>query len=533
VTDTSGNPLAGIEVWATVASGEGSYTAPVATTDTTGHYVSQLFTPSSVTVQFRDPTGPYLAAFYGPEPGSPVEVIGGQVTPAIDGQLTAGGTVSGTLRDPDGNPLADACVTLVTTSGMDSGWAHCSDASGHYRTSGAPAGTYYLRVESWNYPQPFPRQYLGGTLTTDGATELSVVAGSDLSGTDYQVVLGGVISGRITAADTGAGVWANVSVVSGGEYNWVASATTAPDGSYRVVGLPTGTYQVQITPDSGYAAEWYHDQAAYAEATPVEVTFGAATTVDESVVRDASVSGVLSDQNTGAPIPNAWVRLYTPPVNLPGAPPGMPGFTSFGATSGLDGRFTIQGIPVGDYLLSAGAVGYVAEWYRDAASFTEAQVLSIGIGDSLTADINLQPESVVVLQSIAGTVTSERGDPLVGAVVEAYLNGAEFPTAAILTGANGEYLLPGLQPGDYQVRFVGPDQGAYVPEWFDNVTDPADATVINGSTPVGGTNASLRPAPPVAATGVITDARTGLPIEGSTCPSTSTTRPMPRAPHPW
>ena len=112
--------------------------------------------------------------------------------------------------------------------------------------------------------------------------------------------------------------------------------------------------------------------------------------------------------------------------------------------------------------------------------------------------------------SIAGVVTDSAGSPLEGIYISAYRDGVYSSGAN--TAADGSYRIAGLPAGGYTVQFQD-WSGAYVGEWFDDVTDLGLATevVVAAGEAVVGVDASLATGGSIA--GVVTDSA-GLPLEG-------------------
>ncbi len=86
--------------------------------------------------------------------------------------------------------------------------------------------------------------------------------------------------------------------------------------------------------------------------------------------RDAgSIAGTVTDERTGAPLARVLVRLAETP---------------FAATTAADGRFSLQGIPPGEYTLTASVVGYGfvkrAVTVQPRASLTFEILLAAGAG---------------------------------------------------------------------------------------------------------------------------------------------------------
>src|ERR1700679_3658257 len=59
----------------------------------------------------------------------------------------SGASVAGTVKDPQGRPVAGASLTLVSRTGS-AGSAATSDSAGSYKFQGLPEGDYLVRAES-------------------------------------------------------------------------------------------------------------------------------------------------------------------------------------------------------------------------------------------------------------------------------------------------------------------------------------------------------------------------------------------------
>ncbi len=104
----------------------------------------------------------------------------------------------------------------------------------------------------------------------------------------------------------------------------------------------------------------------------IAVVILAAGAASTAFSQTGSIEGAVLDQASREPLPSANVQI-----------PG----TALGASSGADGRFTITGIPVGNYQLRISLVGYEPVVLSDIVVMTgRQQVLEIGL-DQVPVDV--------------------------------------------------------------------------------------------------------------------------------------------------
>ncbi|HEY1494761.1 MAG TPA: carboxypeptidase-like regulatory domain-containing protein, partial [Candidatus Solibacter sp.] len=147
--------------------------------------------------------------------------------------------------------------------------------------------------------------------------------------------------------------------------------------------------------------------------------------------KPASVEGEVRSMLTGLPVERAHVSLRR---FVNGA------WDRYGAQTNADGKFSIVGIPAGNYQVALDRVGYVVP-----AEVTRGQ-------------LTLRPEEkksnyklkLIPVGSISGRVLDADGAPLEGLSVEAEFAGK--PDRSAMTDDRGQYRIGGLHPGKYRVR---------------------------------------------------------------------------------
>ena len=162
---------------------------------------------------------------------------------------------------------------------------------------------------------------------------------------------------------------------------------------------------------------------------------------------------------------------------------------------------------------------YVPEYYQDVPGpghdFRDAEPIPIAEGGRVTG----LDAALARFGTISGRVTDETtGLPLENICVSTELLPTEIAT---VTGTDGTYTVPNVVPGTAHLIFGSecgpptPGRTTYFPEWYNNKPDEASADPIN----VGdGENVTINEAAlrrRGSISGFVTDAETGLPIDGT------------------
>lgn len=439
VTTTGGAPLAGIDVY--VWTADQTRNSPVRTS-ADGSYAIHGLAAGTYTVQFVDPQNRgYASEYYDDQAtagaATPVVVAVGVPRTHVDAQLGLGGSISGRVTNAAGEPLAGIDVWASNGS---SGTGARTGADGRYRIGGLVTGSYVVQFSDVQSPG-YQREYYDDKASSEAATPVAVTSGSDTAGIDAQLALGGAIAGTVRDASGAAlgGVSVQALRLGGG---W-ASATTTPNGTYTLTGLPAGQWRVQFHDGNlgrGFADEYYDDQRTYAAATLVTVSVGARTDgIDAALAAGGSISGLVTDA-AGTPLAGVWVYASARDGSLGG-----------GVTTGTNGRYSIGGLAPGSYVVSFRDIAgrdYVVAYYNGVIARAEATPVAVTAGsDAGGVDARLTTGG-----AIAGTVTDTDGTPLAGVTVETASENGEFARSAE-TDDSGNYVVRGLAAGTYRVVF--------------------------------------------------------------------------------
>jgi hypothetical protein len=373
--------------------------APASTrTDAAGRFRLPLRTREPHTVRVESPG---LAA------ATRRDVVAG--TPlAFD--LTAGGVIQGTVRDGDtGAPVAGIRVVgtqndaIAAPATPDAGRVVTrTDANGRFELAGLANGRFALSA---------------GGRGRGVARRQSVRVGSRL---DLVLFPSGSIVGTVLGDDGRPVPGAVVSAAAG---MWGAGGTEPVDarGAYEIHGLAPASYDVIAhapglapTVVAGVTIERRTDAPVDLVLRPGARVVGRLVDGDDRAVAGQVALGELD----GRSVPRALVAPFT-------------------VEAGADGRFAIDGVPVGAHVLGVNAPALARQRVDVRVRAAERQV-DVG-------DVRLE-----VGTAIRGRVRSKARQPIADAAVRTYLEKTGDSVEA-RSEPDGKFVLPGLEPGTYRV----------------------------------------------------------------------------------
>ncbi len=240
--------------------------------------------------------------------------IGNASTTVVNITLAPGGWITGRVTNAQGAPLPGVLASAGPANtafrgGMAPSNAQArprlpgalesmpiTDSDGRFTISGLKPGDYSITFGPPSYGAAY------GYAITRYPSTVAVSAG--YTNTNINAVLspGGVITGRVTGADTGLGILPAAIFLDGINVFYSASDNTSnfgSDGSYRFVNLPPGTYRLHAfdaNRGSKYMLEYYNNKTTSETADLVTVTAGVTTTnVNFALDPGAQVAGSISD----------------------------------------------------------------------------------------------------------------------------------------------------------------------------------------------------------------------------------------------
>jgi hypothetical protein len=274
-----------------------------------------------------------------------------------------------------GAPLQRA-VIRISSPALSSERRVSTNAEGRYEFRDLPAGTYSLKAERGGYlTLAYGQRHVG-----EAGKPLQVVEGGMTTGIDFALPRLGVISGRVVD-ETGVpiakvSIWAMQFawhrgvrrlipfIVSEDCCTFGGHATTdesgqysllLPPGEFVVMGMSRETWPLEADPKQvfSYPPSFYPGVIDPTDAQRIRVGIGQEVGgIDLAVIpaRTARVSGTVLDA-AGTPVAHQLVTLTQEVMGPVGGMVSKPNT----AQTGPDGRFSVNNVQGGDYLLAVRA----------------------------------------------------------------------------------------------------------------------------------------------------------------------------------
>ncbi|MDT8325538.1 MAG: carboxypeptidase regulatory-like domain-containing protein, partial [Bacteroidota bacterium] len=368
----------------------------------------------------------------------------------IDFSLSEGGVLTGVVRDEaSGNPIENALVSAFVDrntypGGNTSGNHARTDAHGRYRISGLATGDWYVQASMNGYAS----EYYDDATDLSAATKVAVTDGQETSDIDFALgTFGGSIAGTVrdangnAVADAVVRAWANQRPAPNSAGRNFGTARSAADGSYLITGLPPADYIVRAEAKD-FLPEYYDDTQDMSAATKVTVARQAVSGIDFSLTSGGSISGRITDEDSGDPIAHAVVFVRSTTHRF-----------ERGAHTDASGDYAVHGLPSGDYTVFAAARGHLGEYYDDAASANSATIISVNAPSSVTGIDLALATAPVAPRSYRGQVSARGGIPPF-VLVEA-VNPVNGLTIRTTTNAQGAFDIQAWDNAVIRVRALG------------------------------------------------------------------------------
>jgi len=261
------------------------------------------------------------------------------------------------------------------------------------------------------------------------------------------------------------------------------------EGKYVLPVPAAGVYQVEFAPSyrSHLIRQYYNHKAKLSEANKVVVPAAANVEgIDANLEIGGQIEGHLTD-TTGA------VDLEGVEVCAQDATSGVPVSCSH---TDAEGNYALPTLPSGSYRVGFWGEGksaaYAPSYYDEKDGFFEATLIHLSVGETATGiDAKLAPGA-----QVSGTVTdSVGGGPLAAIAVCILKSTASGPQRCTYTDPDGNYTLPGVATGTYQVAFSAefsefakeefflPEEDGWHTQYYEGFATRAGSTVLNLTAP--------------------------------------------------
>jgi hypothetical protein len=321
----------------------------------------------------------------------------GQVVSDITFLLVQGGSITGVVTGPSGEPLENVLVSAQPVDPQANGRFASTNAAGEYEIVGVESTDYRLRFEPMaGNVRP---QYWPGVDDQVDAGVVVGLLGQQVSGRSIQLPEGAVISGTVTDALSGeplADIAVTVGRIGNSWFSEEKSTTTGIDGTWSIAGLAPGPeWAVQFRDQQGaehygydsgsFVTEYYDGAYRFTDASPLLLQIGTPLPgIDASLDRPATLSGRVTDAG-GAPLADMRVEL-------------VPNTGSYTLTDD-DGFYSESNIPPGSYRVLVGDIdnpepAVRGEWFDNAYAPESSELVTFAAGETrANLDIELATNS--------------------------------------------------------------------------------------------------------------------------------------------
>ncbi len=482
VVDSSNQPISGVTVFVFKFSEFSSSNSTQ--TDSIGNYAFNGLKSGDYKIQISlSYTSDFVPQTYDNADNfslaTPITVSAPNTTVNIDITLEFGGSVSGRVVDSSNQPISGLQVNAFGIAFNLGGKNGFTDSNGDYIIKGLASGDYRVEVLTFNNSS-FAPQFYSNKNDSSSADPVTITAPNQTSDINFTLAAagsegtGGTISGQVIG-ENGQGV-ANVSVNAFSNFSFGGFAFTDSNGFYTISGIPEGDFRIRIFPPTDIGSPEYFDDALFFEfATPITITGTDRVENINFVIskHSGSISGKVVDA-AGQPLANQFVDAYDFALDL---------FVG-GESTDAKGFYKIKNIPAGTYRVRTSVFdpikNYINEYFDNKISDANPTPVTVP-AQTGRADVNFMLDTG---GSISGNVKDANDQPITNGLVEAYISGTENWVNASFTDTNGDYIIPGLPPGNYRVR-TAINHSDFVNENFDNVTKIDDQLITAVTVTIG------------------------------------------------
>jgi len=378
----TGNPLS---IWVSAYNSQGQFIRSVYVHS--GNFIFSGLSPDTYRLYFTSPPSPYVPVYYNNRfdfaSADGIAVTAG-ATATVHVTIPRGGSITGTVTGSGGLP--GVYVEARRIVGDYFVRSTYSGPKGDYTLEGLSPGDYRVTFKP---DTPHVRQWYSSATEETTAQTVTVALNSVIPNINAALGTGAIITGVITAADTGLpmpGAYADVYSNTGSSLGIRVYADA--NGQYQTPGLPAGVYKLYFNPNtwSEYRAEWYQDADSASAAITITVpASGVVPNINAALSRGGALSGWVYDARTNALLNNVYVTVYS----------ATSGKWIQGQYNNSWGYYRFATLPPGQYKVKFSKSGYADQWYDGAGgtiAFDSALSVTVAAG-SEASNINAYLET--------------------------------------------------------------------------------------------------------------------------------------------
>ncbi len=428
-----------------------------------------------------------FTSFFPPRKPTPVRVAAGRTTRGIDAALTLGGEIKGTVRSKSGKTLSGVCVSAQPAGKLRPPFKFfpsfsASGRDGSYVMHALFPGKYLVQFTlGCGNRGNFAPQWWRNAATRGHATPIRITSGLVVRHVDAALPPGATVSGVVRAGGPTGKLLSGICVFAQSRTGPFASATTAKNGRYKLIGMTTSRYRIMFVR--------CRNRGNYLPQTrSVRVRTGQNITgFDAFLQPGAIISGTVADAH-GTPVGGICVQVQGPR------------FTFGGTITRADGTYSINALPSGSYTVQfSGGCGnagsYAPQFYKGQTNGAAADPVPLIAGQTTAGiDAAMAPGGTVT-----GVVTGNTGNKLSDVCVrlasQAEAESGPFFGAYVTFTRNGVFRAQNLVPGLYAVNFgCGYGYRNFASQWFMAQPDVGSADLVSASPGAitSGINATLQ-----------------------------------------
>ncbi len=470
----TGLPIRRAQVRVTAPEAHGSRNAM---TDAEGRFTVDKLPAGRYTVMYTK--AGFVQSQYGEmrpgQPGKAIELTEGQKVERVDAAMVRGSVISGRVFDEYGEPVVDARVQVMRHRWMNGrrrlanmGRIAVSNDRGEFRVWGLPAGEFYVSAVATDRQMfmdaataandaadstGYAPTYYPGTAIAEEAQRVTLAAGQEVSGIDFQLVTTRTVRVSGTALLSDGRPMANANVmlfaraaIEGGMMSPQGGSTDA-SGGFIIPSVTPGEYvlQARVTPGGSRRLD-----VTETAAMPLNVGGEDVKNVMLVATRGARVSGRVTFD---AAVPAGTfenLRVFFPPADNELMMMGGAGNGQVTA----QGTFDVRGV-FGKRRPGLG--GLPAGWTLKAVRIGGADVIDTGYEFAKEDVTNVEFLVTNRVTSLSGAVNTDRDGPAADYVVlafstdEAAWQQGSRRLAVARPDQKGTYTFRSLPPGSYYV----------------------------------------------------------------------------------